>query len=97
MMWSGSFIENATLGREVVKNIKSALDEVNASLVSIVRTSISLTDLDDWEAIGDTYDDVFGAGRPAASMIELTYLTDSELLVEIEAIAVISDQLCYSV
>lgn len=49
-----------------------------------------VTDIDEWEAIGDAHSEVFGGVRPATSMIEVSRLIDPELLVEIEAVAIVS-------
>ena len=77
--------------KKALQNIKSALRETDASLKDVVRTRMYVTDIDDWEAIGDAHSDVFGPVRPTTSMIEVSRLIDPELLVEIEAIAVIAE------
>ena len=76
---------------QALQNIERALQETDASLEDVVRTRIYVTDIDDWEAIGDAHSDVFGTIRPTTSMIEVSRLIDPELLVEIEAIAVIAE------
>jgi len=77
--------------KQTLRNIKNALQETDASLEDIVRTRMYVTDIDQWEAIGDAHSDVFGIIRPATSMIELNRLINSELLVEIEAVAIIPE------
>jgi enamine deaminase RidA (YjgF/YER057c/UK114 family) len=54
-----------------------------------VRTRIFVTDIDQWEAIGRAHGEVFGAIRPATSMVEVSRLIAPEMLVEIEADAIV--------
>ncbi len=80
-----------TQAKQALSNINAALREVDASLGDVVRTRMFVTDIDEWEAIGDAHAEVFDDIRPSTSMVEVNRLIASELLVEIEAVAIISD------
>ncbi|RDZ44847.1 RidA family protein [Haloferax sp. Atlit-10N] len=75
--------------KQALQNIEDALRETDASLEDVVRTRMFVTDIDEWEAIGEAHGEVFRDVRPATSMVEVNRLIDSELLVEIEAVAII--------
>jgi enamine deaminase RidA (YjgF/YER057c/UK114 family) len=75
--------------RQALANIESALTKAGARLEHVVRTRIFVTDIAQWEAIGRAHGDVFGQIRPACTMVEVSKLIDPEMLVEIEADAVI--------
>lgn len=77
--------------RRALDNVETALDGADASLADVVRTRMFVTDIDQWEAIGDAHAEVFGDIRPATSMVEVARLISPELLVEIEATAVVGD------
>lgn len=71
--------------RQVLANIRAALERAGAGLEHVVRTRIYVTDISGWEAIGRAHGEVFGAIRPATAMVEVSALVDPGMLVEIEA------------
>lgn len=77
--------------KQALENIETALEETDASLEDVVRTRLFVTDIDSWDAIGDAHEDVFGDIRPATSMVEVNRLIDPELVVEIEAVAIVPE------
>jgi enamine deaminase RidA (YjgF/YER057c/UK114 family) len=73
----------------VLKNIITALEKVGARPEHVVRTRIYVTDISQWEAVGRAHGEVFGTIRPAATMVEVSQLIDPQLMVEIEADAMV--------
>lgn len=77
--------------KKALQNIEDALRETDASLEDVVRTRIFVTNIDEWEAIGEAHGEVFSEIRPTASMVEVNRLIDPGLLVEVEAIAILPE------
>lgn len=69
--------------------ISAALAEVGASPADVVRTRMYVTDIGSWEEVGRAHGEVFAEVRPAATMVEVAALIDPDLLVEIEAEALV--------
>ena len=75
--------------RQAVANLRAALERAGARLEDVVRTRIYVTDIAQWEAVGRAHGEAFGAIRPASTMVEVARLIAPEIVVEIEADAVI--------
>jgi reactive intermediate/imine deaminase len=91
---SGKIVGVGDMGvqaRQALENVRSALEQAGARLEDVVRTRIYVTDISRWEAVGRVHGEYFATVRPTTSMVEVRRLIDPDMLVEIEAEAILPD------
>ena len=77
--------------KQTIENLRAALEQAGASLTDVVRTRIYLVDIDRQDELARAHREAFGEIRPASTLVEVSRLASPEMLVEIEAEAVIGD------
>jgi enamine deaminase RidA (YjgF/YER057c/UK114 family) len=88
----GTFVDGTPYEqtRRTLANIERALVQAGSALADVVRTRMYVTDISAWEEVGRAHGEVFGDIRPATSMVQVSALIDPRMVVEIEAVAVVS-------
>lgn len=76
----------------IFKKIEKALAEAGASLQDVVRTRMYVVDITQWEKAGKAHGEVFKNIKPVATLVEVSGLIDKDLLIEIEATAILEDR-----
>ena len=76
----------------IFNKIRNALNDAGSKMSDVIRTRMYLTDINDWEIVARIHGDIFSDIKPVSTLVEVSGLIDEELLIEIEASAVVSDR-----
>ena len=85
----GETIEEQTKG--IIELAKKVLEENGSSLNDVVRTRMFLTDISQWEKVGNVHGEYFGEIKPATTIVEISKLIDPAIYIEVEFTAIISE------
>ncbi|MDX1586734.1 MAG: RidA family protein [Balneolaceae bacterium] len=92
----GTVVARGDVHRQTIKtieNIEKALQKAGAELSDVVRTRIYVTDMSHWPDVAKAHGTYFGHILPATSLVEVSRLIDEDMLVEIEAVAVLGEEM----
>ncbi len=93
--WDGKTVgvgDAAAQARRCLEIIQTALEKLDAGLLDVIRTRVYLTEIEDWEKVSQVHGEFFGEIRPACTVVQVKRFIDPEWLVEIEADAVVMEE-----
>lgn len=74
-----------------LRKIQASLAKAGGRMKDVVRTRMFVTRIEDWEAVGRAHAELFHDIRPVTTLLQVSRLIDSEMLVEVEADAIVAD------